>query len=93
MSVNIVVDTKDTVMSAPEEELPVVVHPDNMTAANFGLHMTHRHPDALAGMPELVFKRESDVSQAYRAFHRRLHALRIDIPHEHGEFELDEEAV
>lgn len=76
-----------------EEELPIVVHPDNMTAANFGLHMTHRHPEALAGMPELTFKRENDVSQAYRAFHRRLHAFRLGMTHEHGEYQIDEESA
>jgi hypothetical protein len=73
-----------------EEQVDLVKHPDSMDAPTFGLHMTHRHNDALAGQTELTFKRESDVSQAYRAFHRRLHDLRVDLLHEHGEYRADD---
>lgn len=70
-----------------EDDRLVVVHPDSMELETFCLHMTHRHGESLGGLPELRIKREGDVSQAYRAFHRSLHRLRdTDMEHVHGEF-------
>jgi hypothetical protein len=56
----------------------------SMDRATFAKHFNARHGDSLAdlaGLPEdMVF----EVEQMYRAFHKNLHASRVDYEHDHG---------
>lgn len=73
-----------------KDDRQVVVHPDSMDLDTFNKHMTARHSESLGGLKELSLKREGDVSQAYRAFHRSLHRLRDgDMNHVHGEYHAE----
>lgn len=64
-----------------------VISPDNMDDELFGKHMTHRHADSLGGLEALSFPPHGGgLALMWRSFHRRLHEVRIDIPHEHEPF-------
>jgi hypothetical protein len=60
-------------VSMPVEEQVLVQSADEMSDATFCKHMNVRHPDNLGGLAELW--PEPAVIKAWRAFHRRLHAL------------------
>ena len=62
----------------------VVVDADEMSDRTFIRHMNTRHADSLGGLPSL-WVTTPEVHEAWRAYHDRLHELRIDIPHEHEE--------
>jgi hypothetical protein len=68
---------------------PELVAPaDEMDDETFAKHMSLRHADSLGGLPQLTFSDSSRPgpnapAAAWRAFHRRLHLLRIDLPHGH----------
>ncbi len=47
----------------------------------FCMHMSKRHQDSLAG--QSFIEPAGDATEAYRAFHDRLHRLRVDLVHEH----------
>jgi hypothetical protein len=66
-------------------EKPVVVHPDSMDAEAFHKHMNNRHRDSLGGLSSISFKSDY-LTLCWRNFHRRLHALRPDLTHDHGEY-------
>lgn len=63
-------------------EKQLVASADAMSNENFLKHMMHRHKDSLAGMTEWIHTSEY-VTGCYRSFHERLHATRVDLPHEH----------
>lgn len=51
---------------------------------DFCEHMTRRHRGSLGGLSHL-WVIDPDGMAAWRAFHRRLHNLLIDLKHEHEE--------
>ena len=55
---------------------------DDMDDETFCMHMTYRHTDSLGGLSE-IWPVAPSTTEAWRCFHDRLHALRVDIPHEH----------
>lgn len=57
---------------------------DEMDSEIFGKHMTHRHLDSLGGLTYLPDDLGEYVEGLYRIFHDRLHAVRIDLEHEHA---------
>lgn len=61
----------------------VVAAEDSMDDNTFTKHMNARHSDSLGGLDELWFADEP-THEAWRAFHWRLHQLRIDLEHEHS---------
>ena len=69
-------ETRETVLVAPASE---------MDKYAFTQHMTRRHHDSLAGLPELPGNITDAVEEAYRAFHRQLHRTRTDLQHSHRE--------
>lgn len=67
--------------------IPVrVPHPDNMDDEIFRKHMNARHADSLGGLTELT-PTSARVIVIYRAFHRRLHDVRVGLQHEHKPYE------
>jgi hypothetical protein len=65
----------------------LVISADNMDDETFAKHMTHRHADSLGGLEELTFRSETDIMAGlWRSFHRRLHAVRVGLPHEHAAY-------
>lgn len=75
-------------MTAVAPELLVVVSTKDMSHEHFARHMSLRHRDSLGGLSELNFgyismDHDESVVMAWRAFHRRLHALRLDLSHVH----------
>jgi len=67
-------------------EMIQVASADKMDDDTFAKHMTARHSESLGGLPALTFSHgRYGPAPAWRAFHRRLHALRPDLEHEHGE--------
>ena len=70
-------------MSPRLAEKQIVVSIDDMDDETFlNQHMMLRHKDSLAGMTEWIHISEY-VTGCYRSFHERLHATRVDLPHEH----------
>jgi hypothetical protein len=68
-------------MNEPRKMLvPATYRMDHDT---FILHFNKRHSDSIAGMTELPLDMPFDIEQLYRSFHRRLHATRIDLKHDH----------
>ena len=67
------------------EERPIVVHPDAMDGDTFLKHMNNRHRDSLGGLSSISFKSDYLLT-IWRKFHRRLHEVRVDMTHDHGEF-------
>ncbi len=65
-------------MAPAATHVQLVVAPSNMLDDNFRLHMNHRHGHNL---PAQGFT--WDVSQPYRAMHRRAHSLE-EFDHEHS---------
>jgi len=64
----------------------LLVYPaEYMESETFVKHFNARHSDSLGGMRSLPDRIDPRVEAAYRAFHRRLHDIRIDLAHEHGE--------
>ena len=68
----------------------IVVHTRDMSDDDFAKHMTLRHQDSLGDMHHLDWSYmglelgyNTDVVMAWRAFHRRLHDLRVDLSHDH----------
>jgi hypothetical protein len=61
-----------------------VIDPEEMDDEDFCRHMTKRHRDSLGGLSDIWPVAES-TTDAWRAFHNRLHRLRIDLQHEHEE--------
>lgn len=67
--------------------LSVVANPDLVRDADtmddefFCMHMSKRHQDSLAG--QSYIEPAGDATEAYRAFHERLHRLRVDLEHRH----------
>jgi len=56
-----------------------------MDDETFVKHMNLRHHDSLGGLSQLVFQWISPyVLECYRKFHHQLHAVRIDLDHEHN---------
>jgi hypothetical protein len=61
-----------------------VANPEDMDKVTFAKHMTHRHGDSLGGMESLDPAHMSDEMEGiWRAFHDRLHRVRVDLGHEH----------
>ncbi len=65
-------------MGAEVKSIPLVAAPSSMTDANFRLHMIHRH-DTEIGPDNFTW----DVSQPYRAMHRRMHHADVTAIWEH----------
>lgn len=77
-------------MTMAEAEPKMIVHPDDMTDDDFAKHMTLRHQDSLGDLHHLDWEymglengHNHAVVAAWRAFHNRLHELRLDLPHDH----------
>ncbi len=65
-------------------EINLVISPDQMSNDQFAKHMSLRHQDSLGGLKAIELPyRDTGLSHAWRAFHRRLHTLRLDLGHEH----------
>lgn len=62
----------------------LVADADEMDSGDFAKHMTHRHLDSLGGLTYLSDNLGDYVEELYRVFHDRLHAVRIDLEHEHA---------
>lgn len=58
--------------------------PEEMDDDTFIRHMNHRHDDSLGGLTELTYVGKL-VAVCWRAYHGQLHALRVDLEHEHAE--------
>lgn len=74
-------------MSSTLTEILRVASEDDMDSERFAKHMSLRHPDSLGGLKSLDLTHHStDVEEAWRAFHRRIHELDqgTEIPHEHA---------
>ena len=67
----------------------LIVSIDGMDSKTFRMHMNHRHGASLgfAGrLPKGFFEDNTEyIESCYRAFHRALHRLSVDIEHEHQE--------
>ena len=71
-------------MSSTLTERLVVTSPEDMTTEDFAKHMSIRHRHSLGGLTHLDLDHQSEpVEDAWRAFHDRLHALSVDLPHSH----------
>lgn len=57
---------------------------DEMDDDIFIMHMNARHSESLGGLDAIWFISEY-VTECWRAFHWRLHSLRVDLNHEHEE--------
>lgn len=60
----------------------LVVGIDEMDRETFLHHMNLRHKDSLGGLKYLC-KTDTTTEKIWRAFHQRLHQIRIDLKHEH----------
>jgi hypothetical protein len=60
-----------------------VVPADNMDDETFIKHVNKRHSDTVSDLKFLWDTGNPDVTEAWRAFHDRLHRLRIDLTHYH----------
>jgi len=85
-------------MTVTNDEDNLVVHTRDMSHNDFAMHMTLRHQDSLGDLHHLDFEYmglelgyNEGVVMAWRAFHRRLHELRIDIPHVHDQGDRHED--
>ena len=67
------------------DEKLLVASIEDMDRYTFCRHFTKRHRDSLGGMQELLPHIDEGIEAAYRSFHRRLHRLRVDLPHEHDD--------
>lgn len=67
-----------------DEELLIIQNDVKMDDETFTMHMNYRHPESLGGLDEIWFVSE-EVTDAWRAFHFRLHQFRADLKHGHGE--------
>lgn len=56
---------------------------EEMDDETFIKHMNKRHKDSLGGLPSL-WMTDDATHRIWRAFHRRLHQLRVDLRHEHA---------
>lgn len=65
-------------------EKKLVADADGMDSTHFALHMTNRHIDSLGGLTYLSDDLGEYVEELYRVFHDRLHAVRVDLEHEHA---------
>src|SRR5947209_11699486 len=70
-------------MTVAAKGIQLVAAPSSMTDENFRLHMNHRHYDSLADGRISQIGFNFDVSQPYRAMHRRAHSLE-KFDHEHS---------
>lgn len=61
----------------------LVTSEEEMDDRTFTLHMNFRHGDSLGGLSQLWFA-DAATHEAWRAFHWRLHSLRVDLEHEHA---------
>lgn len=74
-------------------EVIIVVHPDLMDDEDFCRHMSKRHVASLGGLHSIEPRLGNEETiAAWRAFHRRLHALYPSnlfpqVSHDHGEIE------
>jgi hypothetical protein len=67
-------------------EIDLVRSPDDMDNETFARHMNKRHHDSLGGLASIRLSMASNgLADSWRAFHRRLHVLRVDLEHEHSE--------
>jgi hypothetical protein len=57
---------------------------DDMSTDTFAKHFTLRHGDSLGGLSWLDPAISKYVEGLYRAFHARLHAIRVDLGHDHA---------
>ncbi len=75
-----------TTAKLSEEERVTVPPEAEMDDDTFILHMNYRHQDSLGGLDELWYASE-EVTEAWRAFHWRLHQIhpRITLAHDHRE--------
>lgn len=64
------------------KEKLLVQDSDEMDDDIFCRHMSHRHGNSLGGLHSINPVAQS-TTDAWRAFHDRLHSLRVDISHEH----------
>jgi hypothetical protein len=69
-------------------QVRLVVHTRDMDHDNFARHMNARHRDSLGGLNYIDFtymsmEHDEGVVMAWRAFHKRLHELRLDLSHKH----------
>lgn len=65
-------------------EKQLVRNCDYMNVAEFAKHMTYRHLDSLGGLTYLSENLDEYVEECYRIFHDRLHAIRLNLEHEHA---------
>jgi hypothetical protein len=64
--------------------MTIVAAPQEMDNATFSRHMGLRHADSMGGLTDLQLGRYSNgLADSWRAFHDRLHRLRLDLDHEH----------
>jgi hypothetical protein len=70
-------------MSAEQVEKVLVDPAEWMERETFVMHFNARHSGSLGGMDSLPANIDPRVEAAYRAFHRRLHDVRVDLSHEH----------
>lgn len=64
-------------------EVDLVRPSEEMNDDTFIKHMNHRHDDSLGGLKQLTYVGKL-VVVCWRAYHEQLHALRIDLEHEHA---------
>lgn len=69
-------------VSMTTPKLLEVAHPDDMDDETFCKHMSYRHQDSLGGLPFITPVAES-TTDAWRAFHDRLHRFRVNLAHNH----------
>lgn len=60
-----------------------VVGAAQMDDDHFKLHFEKRHGDSMGGLSHFSPHTTQYVLDMYRAFHDRLHAIRVDYDHEH----------
>lgn len=70
---------------SPTSSRSLVADADGMDSTHFALHMTNRHLESLGGLTYLSDDLGEYVEELYRSFHDRLHAVRVDLEHEHAD--------
>jgi hypothetical protein len=66
-------------------EIPSI---DDMDDDTFCKHMSLRHQDSLGGL-DYIWPVAPGTTDAWMAFHDRLHALRVDFKHRHAPYVTD----
>lgn len=69
-----------------QQELPMVVSPDEMDDDTFIKHFNARHADQLPGITSIIPCIDPGTLHTYRIFHDKLHEWSkptMELPHEH----------